>query len=117
MDKQYLLAPGPTPVPPEVLQRMAEPVIHHRAPVYEKILAEVREGLKYLFQTKKEVLIFASSGTGAMEGAVSNTLSAGDKVIVVEGGNLGNAGRISVKLTVCKRRYYPWNGDSPLIRL
>ena len=89
MDKQYLLAPGPTPVPPEVLQRMAEPVIHHRAPVYEKILAEVREGLKYLFQTKKEVLIFASSGTGAMEGAVSNTLSAGDKVIVVEGGKFG----------------------------
>ena len=41
MDKQYLLAPGPTPVPPEILQRMAEPVIHHRAPVYEKILAEV----------------------------------------------------------------------------
>lgn len=89
MDKQYLLAPGPTPVPPEILQRMAEPVIHHRAPVYEKILSEVREGLKYLFQTKKEVLIFASSGTGAMEGAVTNTLSAGDKAIVVEGGKFG----------------------------
>ncbi len=89
MEKQYLLAPGPTPVPPEVLARMAEPVIHHRAPVYEKILAEVREGLKYLFQTKKEVLIFASSGTGAMEGAVTNTLSPGDKAIVVEGGKFG----------------------------
>jgi aspartate aminotransferase-like enzyme len=89
MDKQYLLAPGPTPVPPEILQRMAEPVIHHRAPVYEKILAEVREGLKYLFHTKKEVLIFASSGTGAMEGAVTNTLSVGDKAIVVEGGKFG----------------------------
>ena len=89
MDKQYLLAPGPTPVPPEILQRMAEPVIHHRAPVYEKILAEVREGLKYLFQTKNEVLIFASSGTGAMEGTVTNTLSAGDKAIVVEGGKFG----------------------------
>jgi len=89
MDKQYLLAPGPTPIPPEVLLTMAEPIVHHRAPVYEKILQEVREGLKYLFQTKKEVLIFASSGTGAMEGAVTNTLCAGDKVIVVEGGKFG----------------------------
>ena len=89
MNKQYLLAPGPTPVPPEVLQRMAEPIIHHRAPGYEKILGEVREGLKYIFQTKKEVLIFASSGTGAMEGAVTNTLSAGDKAIVIEGGKFG----------------------------
>jgi aspartate aminotransferase-like enzyme len=89
MNKQYLLAPGPTPVPPEILQRMAEPIIHHRAPVFEKVLEEVREGLKYLFRTKKEVLIFASSGTGAMEGAVTNTLSAGDKAIVVEGGKFG----------------------------
>ncbi|MDI6755112.1 MAG: alanine--glyoxylate aminotransferase family protein [Thermodesulfobacteriota bacterium] len=89
MVKEYLLAPGPTPVPPEVLQRMAEPIIHHRAPVYEKILEEVREGLKYLFQTKKEVLIFASSGTGAMEGAVTNTLCVGDKALVVEGGKFG----------------------------
>jgi aspartate aminotransferase-like enzyme len=89
MNKQYLLAPGPTLVPPEVLQRMAEPIIHHRAPGYEKILGEVREGLKYIFQTKKEVLIFASSGTGAMEGAVTNTLSAGDKAIVIEGGKFG----------------------------
>ena len=89
MDKYYLLAPGPTPIPPEILLKMAEPIVHHRAPVYEKILQEVREGLKYLFQTKKEVLIFASSGTGAMEGAVTNTLCAGDKAVVVEGGKFG----------------------------
>jgi serine---pyruvate transaminase len=89
MDKEYLLAPGPTPIPPEVLLTMANPIIHHRAPVYEEILQEVREGLKYLFQTKNEVLIFASSGTGAMEGTVSNTLCAGDKALVVEGGKFG----------------------------
>jgi aspartate aminotransferase-like enzyme len=89
MDKEYLLAPGPTPVPPEVLLAMAGPIIHHRAPVFEQILAEVREGLKYLFQTKNEVLIFASSGTGAMEGTVANTLCAGDKALVVEGGKFG----------------------------
>ncbi|MCX5916209.1 MAG: alanine--glyoxylate aminotransferase family protein [Deltaproteobacteria bacterium] len=89
MKKHYLLAPGPTPIPPEVLQALARPIVHHRTPLYEGILQEVREGLKYLFQTKSEVLIFASSGTGAMEGAVTNTLCAGDKALVVEGGKFG----------------------------
>lgn len=89
MGKDYLLAPGPTPVPPEILAAMAQPIIHHRAPAYEKILAEVREGLKYVFQTKNEVLIFAASGTGAMEGAVTNTLCPGDKAVTVEGGKFG----------------------------
>ncbi len=89
MSKDHLLTPGPTPVPPEVLLAMARPVVHHRAPVYETILQEVRDGLKYLFQTRNEVLIFASSGTGAMEGAVTNILSPGDKALVVEGGKFG----------------------------
>ena len=90
MQKKYLLfAPGPSPIPPKVLLAMAEPIIHHRAPAYVKVLEEVREGLKYLFQTKNEVLVFASSGTGAMEGAVSNTLCAGDKALVVQGGKFG----------------------------
>lgn len=90
MQKKYLLfAPGPSPIPPNVLLAMAEPIIHHRAPVYIKLLEEVREGLKYLFQTKNEVLIFASSGTGAMEGAVTNTLCAGDKALVVQSGKFG----------------------------
>ena len=90
MQKKYLLfAPGPSPIPPEVLLAMAEPIIHHRAPAYVKVLEEVREGLKYLFQTKNEVLIFASSGTGAMEGAVTNTLCAEDKALVVQSGKFG----------------------------
>jgi len=90
MQKKYLLfAPGPSPIPPKVLLAMAEPIIHHRAPAYVKVLEEVREGLKYLFQTKNEVLVFASSGTGAMEGAVSNTLCAEDKALVVQGGKFG----------------------------
>jgi len=89
MKKHYLLAPGPTPIPPEVLQALARPIVHHRTPLYEGILQEVREGLKYLFQTKNEVLIFASSGTGAMEGAVTNTLCAGDRALVIEGGKFG----------------------------
>jgi serine---pyruvate transaminase len=89
MSKDHLLTPGPTPVPPEVLLAMAKPMVHHRAPVYETILQEVRDGLKYLFQTRNEVLIFASSGTGAMEGAVTNILSPGDRALVVEGGKFG----------------------------
>jgi aspartate aminotransferase-like enzyme len=89
MEKKYLFSPGPTMLPPEVLLKMAEPIMHHREPEFEKMFAEIREGLKYLFQTKNEVLVFTSSGTGAMEGAVSNILSKGDKAIVVCGGKFG----------------------------
>ena len=89
MEKKYLFSPGPTMLPPEVLLKMAEPIMHHREPEFEKIFAEIRQGLKYLFQTKNEVLIFTSSGTGAMEGALSNLLSKGDKALVVRGGKFG----------------------------
>jgi len=89
MQKRYLLAPGPTQIPPEVLLKMAEPIIHHRNPMFEAVVEEVRESLKYVFGTKKEVLIFASSGTGAMEGAVTNMLSPSDKAIVVRSGKFG----------------------------
>ncbi len=87
--KDYLLAPGPTPVPPDVLLRMAEPIIHHRAPAFSELFERVREGLKYVFQTKNEVIVLASSGTGAMESAISNTLSSGDKALVINGGKFG----------------------------
>jgi aspartate aminotransferase-like enzyme len=89
MVKRYLLAPGPTPVPPEVLLAMARPIIHHRAPEFAQVFAEVREDLKWLFQTRNEVLILASSGTGGMEGAVSNFLSPGDKALCVNAGKFG----------------------------
>ena len=68
---------------------MAQPIIHHRTPEYEALFAEVRRDLRLLFQCKNEVLLFAASGTGAMEGAVVNTLSPGDHVIVVRGGKFG----------------------------
>ena len=89
MIKSFLLAPGPTPVPPEVLAAMALPIIHHRTPQFGAVLAEVQTGLRELFGTKEDVLILASSGTGAMEGAVTNLLSAGDEAIVVNGGKFG----------------------------
>lgn len=89
MQKRYLLAPGPTQIPPEVLLKMAEPMVHHRNPMFETVVEDVRAGLKFLFGTRNEVLIFASSGTGAMEGAVTNMLSPGDRAIVVRSGKFG----------------------------
>jgi aspartate aminotransferase-like enzyme len=89
MTKTYLLTPGPTPVAPSTLLAMAQPILHHRTAEYGAILQEVREGLRYLFQTREEVLLFTASGTGAMEGAVTNTLSPGDRALVVRGGKFG----------------------------
>ncbi len=89
MEKKYLFSPGPTMLPQDIMLRMAEPIIHHREEEYKRIFQEVREGLRYLFQTKNEVLLFTSSGTGAMEGAVCNLLSSGDKALVVRGGKFG----------------------------
>jgi aspartate aminotransferase-like enzyme len=89
MKKYQLMAPGPTPVPPNVLLAMAQPMIHHRTPEYDTLFAEVRAGLKRLFQTGQEVIPFASSGTGAMEAALANTLSAGDTALVLSAGRFG----------------------------
>ena len=90
MRKEYLMTPGPTPVPPEVLVSQARPIFHHRTPRYTNILVSVEEDLKKIFQTKNDILIFAASGTGAMESAVSNLFSAGDKVIVGSNGKFGD---------------------------
>ncbi len=89
MQKRYLLAPGPTPIPPEVLGAMALPILHHRAPEFAKLFGSVREELKWLFQTKNDVLVLVSTGTGAMEASVTNILSPGDKALVVNGGKFG----------------------------
>ena len=89
MIKQYLLSPGPTPIPNEVTLAMSETMIHHRTPQFNKVFEEARQGLKALFGTKGDVLILASSGTGAMEAAVSNLFSPGDKVLVINGGKFG----------------------------
>jgi len=87
--KNYIFTPGPVAVPSEILIEMAKPIMHHRTKEFEAIFAEVREGLKYIYDTKQEVFVLAASGTGAMEGAVVNTLSRGDKVLVVNGGKFG----------------------------
>jgi len=89
MQKNYLLTPGPTPLPPQVNEALSRPIIHHRTSQFQAILKEVGEGLKYVFDTSNDVFILASSGTGAMEAAVANLLSPGDTAITIEGGKFG----------------------------
>jgi len=93
--KRYLFTPGPVSVPPEVLLEMAQPIIHHRTPQFSAALDEARERLKPLFGTRQEVILTASSGTGAMEASVINLLSPGDHAVFVNGGKFGERwGRI-----------------------
>lgn len=89
MLKRYLLAPGPTPVPPEVLLSMSMPIIHHRSADFVPIIDSAKKGLQWLYQTKNDVLIICSTGTGGMVGTVNNFFNKGDKVIVVNGGKFG----------------------------
>lgn len=89
MIKNYLIAPGPTPVPARVALAMAQPMIHHRTPQFSAIFAETKALLKELYQTGEDVLMLASSGTGAMESAVTNLFSPGEQVLTVNGGKFG----------------------------
>jgi aspartate aminotransferase-like enzyme len=85
-----LRIPGPIPVPDDILEAMAEPMINHRGPEFKEILYRVTEGLKQVFETENEVWLLTSSGTGAMEAAIVNTLSPGDKVICATAGSFGD---------------------------
>lgn len=89
-DKSFLMIPGPTPVPESVLLSMAKHPIGHRSTEFSDILEETYTDLKWLFQTKNDVFIYTSSGTGAMEAALSNLVNEGDKVLSLVIGNFGN---------------------------
>ena len=91
--KSRLFTPGPTTVPEETLLELAKPVTYHRAAEAKAILAEVSEDLKYVFQTSQPVFTITSSGTGGMEAAVSNTLAAGEKAILLTAGRWGERWR------------------------
>lgn len=88
-DKTFLMIPGPTPVPESVLLAMAKSPIGHRSGEFSDILKEVYEDLRWVFQTKNDVFVFAASGTGAMEAALANLVNAGDKVLSLVIGNFG----------------------------
>ncbi len=87
--KRYLLTPGPTPVPPEVLAALAEPVVHHRSPDFKVVFQRVEARLREVFRTENEILVFTASGTGAFESAFTNLLSVGEKALVVSHGEFG----------------------------
>lgn len=87
--KYNLMIPGPTPIPTRVLSAMNHDMIGHRGPLFSAVMKEVMEGLRWAYETKNEIFIYPSSGTGGMEAAVVNVLSPGDKVIVLNIGNFG----------------------------
>jgi aspartate aminotransferase-like enzyme len=88
-EKRYLMTPGPTPAPPEVLAAIAQPVVHHRGPDFKQLYAECLSRLRQVFRTESEVLLFGGSGTGTMESAVANLCSPGERVLVVSAGYFG----------------------------
>src|SRR4051795_557487 len=88
-EKRYLLTPGPTPVPPEVLAELAKPVIHHRERDYREIYEQCVARLREVCRTEHDVLLFTNSGTGAFESAVANLTSPGDRQLVLSAGNFG----------------------------
>src|SRR3954449_11440856 len=114
--KRHLLTPGPTPVPPEVLTALSQPVVHHRSPdfrpVYERVLGRLRD----VFRTEAEVLLFGSAGTGAMESAVANLCSPGERVLVVSAGHFGERWRAIAAAygAEVETLEYAW-GESPAV--
>jgi aspartate aminotransferase-like enzyme len=113
-EKRYLVTPGPTPVPPEVLAATAQPMIHHRGPDFRAALARVIERLKQVFQTENEMLTFTSAGTGVMESAMQNLCSPGDRVLVVSHGYFGERFAAMADTYGCDLVHlrYAW-GESP----
>ena len=87
--KERLFTPGPTPLLMEAQARALTATLHHRTEAFRQLLRESLENLKYFFGTQNDVLIFTSSGTGAMEGAVANLFSPGERALVGTAGKFG----------------------------
>lgn len=87
--KRYLMAPGPTPVPPEVLTAGAQPVLHHRGPDFRTLMRRTLERLQEVCRTGNDILLFTASGSGAFESAAVNLLSPGERVLAVVAGEFG----------------------------
>ncbi len=101
--RHFLQIPGPANVPDRILRAIAMPTIDHRGPEFAEIAKEIIAGMKRVFQTDETVVVYPSSGTGAWEAALSNTLSAGDRVLMFETGQFATlwramAGRLGVEI-------------------
>ncbi|MDQ0285189.1 aspartate aminotransferase-like enzyme [Desulfofundulus luciae] len=88
-EKQYLMIPGPTPVPPPVVAAMSRPMIGHRSEDFAALHRRIQEKIRQVFQTSQEVFILTNSGTGGLETAVANVISPGDRVLALITGNFG----------------------------
>jgi aspartate aminotransferase-like enzyme len=110
INKEFLMIPGPTPIPPRVMAKMSQPMVNHRGPLFKELFVEASELLKKMLHCSGYVFMFPSSGTGAMELAVQNFTKRGDKTIVVDTGFFGERfykinkayGRNAVRLEI------PW---------
>ncbi len=87
--KERLFTPGPTPLLMETQLRALTMTLHHRTDAFRTLMRETLDNLRYYFNTRNDVILFASSGTGAMEGAISNLLSPGDRVLIGTAGKFG----------------------------
>ena len=101
--RHFLQIPGPTNVPDRILRAIDHPTMDHRGPAFQRLGKELLEGIKAIFKTQGAVVIFPASGTGAWEAALVNTLSPGDKVLMVETGHFASlwsrmAGRLGLEL-------------------
>ena len=113
-DKRYLFTPGPTPVPPQVLEAMSRPIIHHRSSDFREILQRTFDRLGEVYRTEGDVLLYTSSGTGGMESAISNLTRPGDRVVVVSAGHFGERWAAMAASFGCEVDTidYEW-GDTP----
>jgi len=108
--KPRLLTPGPTPLPEEVRLALAKDMVHHRKEPFKRLMLEIQEGLRLLFETQQAVLPLSCSGTGAMQAALTNLFQSGETVLVIEGGKFGlrwsdMAERLGLKV---ERLEVPW---------
>ena len=113
-EKRYLMTPGPTPVPPQVLAAMALPIVHHRSPDFRPTYRQVLDRLKDVYRTQGEVLLYTASGTAGLESVVANLTSPGDCVVAVSAGYFGERWADIARAYGCEVEHiaYEW-GETP----
>jgi aspartate aminotransferase-like enzyme len=113
-EKRYLMTPGPTPVPPQVLAAMALPIVHHRSPDFRPTYRQVLDRLKDVYRTQTEVLLYTASGTAGLESVVANLTSPGDRVVAVSAGYFGERWADIARAYSCEVDHiaYEW-GETP----
>jgi alanine-glyoxylate transaminase/serine-glyoxylate transaminase/serine-pyruvate transaminase len=105
--RHFLQIPGPTPLPDRVLRAMDTPIIDHRGPEFAKLAKRCLDGIKTIFKTTNPVIIYTATGTGAWEAALVNTLSPGDRVLMVETGQFATLWKVMAQKIGLKPEFIP----------